>query len=104
VFAPDGTPEPRITIYLEEVLRFVASVRVLGIAEWHWPRQLLERVVGRVLGRVLAHEIGHYVLRSPQHAADGLMRSLQRADDLAAPSRQRFTLTPAEASGLEGRR
>lgn len=57
-----------------------------------------------MLGRVLAHEIGHYVLRSPQHAADGLMRSLQLADDLVAPSRQRLSLTPAEAARLEDRR
>jgi hypothetical protein len=31
---------------------------------------------------VLAHDAGHDVLRSPRHATDGLMTSLQFADDL----------------------
>jgi len=103
VFALDGTPEPRITIYLDAVLRFVASARVLGIAEWHWPRQLRQRVVERVLGRVLAHEIGHYVLHDPRHAAAGLMRPRQQSDELAAPSRKGFTLSAAEAERLASR-
>jgi hypothetical protein len=65
---------------------------------------LRDQVFGRVLGRVLAHEIGHYVLRSPRHAVDGLMRSVQLADDLVAPSRHRFALTaPDRAKLADGR-
>src|SRR5689334_21329165 len=79
-FRTDGTPEPGITLFLDEVLRFVAGTRFMGSPEWAWPVILRERIVGRVLGRVLAHEIGHYVLRSRVHAAAGLMRSVQRSD------------------------
>jgi hypothetical protein len=63
-----------------------------------------QEILGRVLGRVLAHEIGHYVLGSPQHAANGLMRPLQFASDLAAPSRRRFMLTAVDAGRLGDRR
>jgi len=42
------------------------------------------------------------VLRSPRHAADGLMKPLQLADDLVAPSQHRFTLTAADTARLQG--
>jgi hypothetical protein len=40
--------------------------------------------------RVLAHEIGHVLLRSKQHAGRGLMRAVQRADELVDPARNRY--------------
>jgi hypothetical protein len=103
VFGPDGTPEPRITLFLDEVLRFVAGARVAGADEWQWPQLLREQILGRILGRVMAHEIGHYVLRNRQHARAGLMRSIQRSDELAAPSRAGFTLSTDEAARLRAR-
>jgi hypothetical protein len=103
VFAPDGTPEPRISLFLDEVLRFVAGARVLGAEEWQWPRLMRERILGRILGRVLAHEIGHYVLADRRHATAGLMRSIQRSGDLAAPSRAGFTLSTDQAAQLRAR-
>jgi hypothetical protein len=92
-FDADGTPAPRITLFLTDILAFVASARMFGQPEWQWPRSLRDEVVGRVLGRVLAHEIGHFVLRMPRHTAAGLMRPLQFADELVAPSRRAFALT-----------
>ena len=68
-------------MFLTDIERLIAvGARSLGLSEWHWPETMREEIVGRVLGRVLAHEIGHYVLRSPQHAANGLMRPLQLAE------------------------
>jgi hypothetical protein len=99
-----GEPATTITIFLADIERFVAGVRVLGRPHWQWPTAMRQRILGRVLGRVLAHEIGHYVLRSARHTPDGLMRPLQLADDLVAPSRHRFTLTAADAAQLEDRR
>ncbi len=103
VFGPDGAPEPRITLFLNEVLRFVAVARVLGADERRWPRLLREEVMGRILGRVLAHEIGHYVLGDPRHTFAGLMRSIQRSDELAEPSRAGFTLSTDQAAQLRAR-
>lgn len=103
-FVPGGTPAPSITVFLTDLERFVAGARILDTPHGQWPPALRDQVFGRVLGRVLAHEIGHYLLRSPQHAADGLMRSWQLADGLVAPSRHRFTLTAPERARLaEGR-
>jgi hypothetical protein len=101
-FDPDGTPEPRVTVFLDEVLRLMASARLFGAAAWQWPRLLREQIVGRALGRVLAHEIGHYVLSNRQHTQMGLMRPTQRSDELGAPSRAGFRLSAAEAARLRG--
>lgn len=103
-FAPDGEPAPAITVFLTDIERLVAAAHVFGASPWQWPPTLRQQILGRVLGRVLAHEIGHYVLRSPEHAAAGLMRPLQYSDDLVAPSRRLFALTAAEAARLEARR
>jgi hypothetical protein len=102
-FGPDGTPQPRISVFLSEVVRFVADTRVLGASEPEWPRALREEIIGRVVGRVLAHEIGHYVLGQKQHATAGLMRPLQRSDELVSPSRATFRLSAAEAAQLRAR-
>jgi hypothetical protein len=103
VFRPDGAPEPRITLFLDDVREFTSGSRVGGTEEWQRPRLLREQILGRVLGRVLAHEVGHYVLRSRQHTAAGLMRSVQRSDELTAPSRAGLTLSVAEAAQLRTR-
>jgi hypothetical protein len=102
-FGPAGAPEPRITLFLDEVRRFVAGTRVLGAPKYEWPQMLHEQIIGRVVGRVLAHEIGHYVLRTRQHGDAGLMRSIQRSDELAAPSRAGFRLSTTEAAQLRAR-
>ena len=51
-----------------------------------------EQVVGRAIGRVIAHEIGHVLLRTTGHAPHGLMRAVQRADELVDPARTRYRL------------
>lgn len=101
VFAPDGAPAPAITVFLSEIERLVTRAHVLGLSEWQWPASLREQLIGRALGRVLAHEIGHYLLRSKAHAADGLMRPQQLADDSISPSRHSFRLTAADAARLD---
>ena len=47
VFLPDGTPEPRVVLYLPEVLRLVGHARFLGLEETGWPPGLRETIVGR---------------------------------------------------------
>jgi len=95
-FAPDGTPAPRVVLYLSEIRRLLEGVRFLGLEESRWPPDLRETIVGRAVGRVLAHEIGHYLLRSRGHTETGLMRSFQRAEDLVGLPRAPFTPAPIE--------
>jgi hypothetical protein len=102
-FDADGVPAPRITLFLTDLLTFVSRARMFGQPEWQLPRSLREQIVARVLGRVLAHEIGHFVLRSKQHAVSGLMRPLQFADELVAPSRHAFALADCDLLQLAAR-
>jgi len=99
-FASDGAPSPTITVFLTGIQQLIAATPGLGAAEKASPPARHDQMVGRVVGRVVAHEIGHFLLRTPQHTAAGLMRSLQRADELEAPWGRGFTLSPAEAARL----
>jgi hypothetical protein len=103
-FGPDGIPAPVITVFLTDIERFIAVAHLVGMPQELWSSTMRQEILGRVLGRVIAHEIGHYLLRSPLHAANGLMRPMQFASDLVAPSRHRFMLTPSDAARLEDRR
>ncbi len=62
-----------------------------------------DNALARALGRVLAHEIGHRLLGMPAHDKVGLMRPAFRADELGAPGRQRFRLTPGGIGQLTRR-
>jgi hypothetical protein len=99
-FDPDGMPEPVIAVFLADILCFVSGARVVGTSEWQWPPKMREEVIGRVLGRVLAHEVGHYLLRSPQHASEGLMQRVQFGDAFVRLERHGFKLSEAEAARI----
>jgi hypothetical protein len=102
-FRPDGTPEPRISLFLNALLTLIAETRALSLAVWQYPRLLRDLIVGRAVGRVLAHEIGHYLLATRTHGTTGLMRSSQRSDELVAPTRAGFRLSAAEAAQILAR-
>lgn len=55
-----------------------------------------EILVGRALGRALSHELGHYLLRSKEHSARGLMRATWRSDEFLGLRRSGFELTPQQ--------
>jgi hypothetical protein len=92
----DDTPEPVIILYPGAITTLISDVRVSALPDHGWPFLLRDVINGRVLGRALAHEIGHYLLRSRQHSAIGLMRARQSTIDLVGLDRRHFTLTPEE--------
>jgi hypothetical protein len=100
-FAADGEPEPLLLVYLTAIKRLGAQARVLPLEESEWPIARRVSVTGIIVGRVLAHEIGHYVLKSPRHAASGLMRSNQLVVDLAGRHADLFTLAADDRERLE---
>jgi hypothetical protein len=102
-FRPDGTPEPRVSLFLNALLTLIADTRAMSLAAWQSPRVLRDLIVGRAVGRVLAHEIGHYILATRTHGTAGLMRSSQRSDELVAPSRAGFKLSALEAARILAR-
>lgn len=99
-FAEDGTPGRVLTVFFDLLLRFVAHACLMTVPEDRWPQSMRNRVVGRAIGRVVAHEIGHYLFDARQHTPTGLMRAEHRGDDLFAPSRAAFTLSPDDARRL----
>jgi len=90
----DGdTPARTMTVYLDRLVRMIESAPLFALPAEQWPRRVHETLVGRALGRVIAHEIGHVLLRSKGHTRRGLMRAVQRVDELTDPGRGRYRLS-----------
>jgi hypothetical protein len=91
-FDEAGAPFHIITVFIVRLVTMIEEARLWHVPAWEWPRVIREQVVGRAMGRVIAHEIGHVLLRTTRHAPHGLMRAVQRADELVDPSRNRYRL------------
>jgi hypothetical protein len=94
----DGVPEPTIVLYPDVIAALVSATSFGNLDPASPFRDLM---LGRANGRALAHEIGHFLLRSRQHSAAGLMRALQPMADLVDPSRRRFGLSVDEVTRLK---
>jgi hypothetical protein len=99
-FAPDGSPDSTIVLYLDPVVRIATSAPFMGLHPALWPDGLRDEIIARALGRALAHELGHFLLRSPHHADSGLMRASQKGAALGAPNRRPFGLTDVDQQRL----
>jgi hypothetical protein len=96
----DDVPEPTIVMYPNTAATLVPTVMLPGRDDHEWPGLNRDLTVGRVLGRALAHEIGHFLLRSRDHSATGLMRARQPVSDLIAPDCRHFALSARELTRL----
>jgi hypothetical protein len=96
----DDVPKPIIAMYPTAIADLVAKATLNGSYSHEWPAALHDVIVARVLGRALAHEIGHFLLRSRNHSAVGLMQATQSSRDLIAPNRERFVLSADEVTRL----
>lgn len=99
-FAPDGLPEPTVTLYYRRITTLATRGRLRGWSAEQWPSRMRDEAIARTLGRALAHEIGHFLLRSPHHAGSGLMRSRQFASTFTDPDRKSFILTEVDRARL----
>ena len=91
-FDVTGAPLHIVTVFIVRLVTMIEEARLWHIPPGEWPRAIREQIVGRAIGRVIAHEIGHVVLRTSGHAPHGLMRAVQRADELVDPARTRYRL------------
>ena len=91
-FDQAGAPLHIVTVFIVRLVTMIEEARLWHVPAWEWPRVIREQVVGRAIGRVIAHEIGHVLLRTTGHAPRGLMRAVQRADELVDPARNRYRL------------
>ncbi len=91
-FDAAGTPGRVVTVFVDRLVRMLEGAHLWDLRASSWPTAIREQVVGRAVGRVIAHEIGHVLLRSKGHTERGLMRAVQRADELVDPERTRYSL------------
>jgi hypothetical protein len=96
----DDLPRPTIVAYPNTIAAMVSDSTLLGLHASEWSADLREIVMGRVLGRALAHEIGHFLLRSRNHSAIGLMRANPSISDLIGRDRQGFFLSADDEKRL----
>jgi hypothetical protein len=93
-FDENGQPARQIVMDYGAIVATVRQAPVNGRDLSEWPQSFADRVVTRAVARVLAHEIGHFLLRFPAHAGDGLMRSTFAGRQLAYFDRVKFALSP----------
>jgi hypothetical protein len=96
----DDLPRPTIFAYPNTIATIVSDSTLLGLHGSEWSADLREVVLGRVLGRALAHEVGHFLLRSRNHSAIGLMRANPSVRDLIGRDRQTFFLSADDQKRL----
>ncbi len=100
VFGDRSVPANRIVLS-------VSGARRLAEAAWSHdgplvirPRVLLDRFVVHALARALGHEIGHFILRSPEHESQGLMRARFTTTELQDDTLKPYALTASDRSRL----
>jgi hypothetical protein len=99
-FLPDGAPGQVLSLFYDAAVQLIAAARLPDESGWHWTIPYQHDLLGRVLGRALAHEIGHYLLRSREHSALGLMRAQHPVTELLSDDRRRFGLMPEQVRRL----
>ena len=65
------------------------------------PTAALDAIVLRVLGVALAHELAHYLLDTPEHASEGLLRSRFTLREMANAHPAQLSLTCAQRRVLQ---
>lgn len=99
----DGTPLDEIELSIAAASRLASRARLGDRPVGSWPGAVGAGLLPRILGRGLAHEIGHFVLRSREHAATGLMASGFTPDEAAWGAASRFTLSKASSRAVRNR-
>ena len=57
-------------------------------------------LMGRTLGRALAHEIGHYLLKSKEHTANGLMKGRRTIKEFIDGDRHAFEIDTSQREAI----
>jgi hypothetical protein len=102
-FDDDGRPGQAIAIDRAAVAARIRQPGAATRALDAWPSSFADVITARALGRVLAHEIGHFLLASPTHAREGLMRASFDGRQLSDWSRLAFKLDDMALPRLRAR-
>ena len=88
-----GRPQDTITLSLAAAIDLLHQNTSTASLLARVPEHARDRWTGRMLGRALAHEVVHYLLRSPNHSASGLMRANHSVELFVRSERSAFRLT-----------
>jgi hypothetical protein len=99
----DGDPSRAITVSVGAAKALAEHAKFGGRALSAWPPALRQLFLTRSLARSVAHEIGHYLLRSKDHTAVGLMRARFTVDEIMTSGLRQYRLQPAEVDLVKQR-
>jgi len=102
-FKAPGKPQSLVTVSTAVVMKLLADGEWGGRPIRELPPSVRARFVTQALARGISHELGHYLLRSPAHTPDGLMRPRLSAFDMMVPGTNSFHLLPAQITLLQRR-
>jgi len=89
-----GVPGSMMTASWDVARELVRSAGLSRLADG-------DTLAARLLGRAVAHELGHYLLKTRDHAARGLMRVAFTVRDVVDDDLTAFSLEPAQLMALE---
>jgi hypothetical protein len=96
-------PDQRIHLSRRNGLALLAESHGLDRRLKRMPPAQIDLMLGRLLGRALAHELGHYLLKSPAHSSEGLMKGRRTVLEFIAPERTAFRASPLQRDVVAGR-
>jgi hypothetical protein len=91
-----GEPRPVMTVSVTEVTTLMHTGRWHGRALDNLPGLVRDRFVRRALTSAAAHELGHYLLKSQEHTARGVMQANFSVDDIMDSGTPLERLAPDE--------
>ena len=99
-FIAPGRPSAIVTVSATAAWNLVRRARWAGVPVGELPISVQTRFLMHALSRAAAHEIGHYLLRSPDHTRNGLMRQRFTIAELIDESLAPYRLEPSQIAGL----
>jgi hypothetical protein len=97
----NGRPAQTITVSITAARDLMEASRWAGVPFTRFPPIVREKFLVRALSLSIAHEIGHYLLKSREHAARGLMRGRLTADDIMGTRRETVRIERVDVKRLE---
>ena len=89
----EGHATPYIQLSLQAAEQVADAARSGDVSFASRPFQERQAILLRMMGVALAHELGHYLLDTPVHSSQGLLRRALAARDFEYPQSARLSLT-----------
>jgi hypothetical protein len=96
-FLRPGRPENVVTVSVATARHLMSGESWMGRRFDELPAVLRQQFVTRAISWSVAHEIGHYLLRTKEHSADGLMKGQLAALEVMQNGRTWVQLEPQHA-------